>query len=404
MGQNIVEQNVKYVCYKKGSSEVGRLGFLRNLLRKIKHSFDSGRKVEFKAFHKLHFDSRAQPAKLSKQSKENLLSKDYAPIGTIKVKHITKIMWRKVGVKDKTYSHKMDPTSDLLNEAAEKGGDIVTLSADTQSSSETVTMKGNPTKFVERQIYERRNEQDRYGNLHIKDVWRTVEVPVAWETMFGEEKSIFSEGIVWRKDPGLARKTNLQELQKSTGIPSKKVPKPAGPIIKYNDNLVNTNDSFEGYILSRRSLAATDNHGNTLWHAAAKKGATRFICGFHKFIMHTRALESKWAVNFQVDINARNKDGDTALHHAAAFGKVDSLNALIRAGADINATRKDGNTALHLAAYRGYDKTAAALIAAGANINTKNKDDNTARDIAARLGDAKFLEVFKAAGNKEKQL
>jgi len=49
------------------------------------------------------------------------------------------------------------------------------------------------------------------------------------------------------------------------------------------------------------------------------------------------------------NVNAKNKNGWTALHNAASDGKVDAIAALIKAGADVNAKNKDGKTALDLA-------------------------------------------------------
>jgi len=50
------------------------------------------------------------------------------------------------------------------------------------------------------------------------------------------------------------------------------------------------------------------------------------------------------------DINAKDKDGWTPLHHAAIEGQKEVAELLIAKGADINAKKKDGWTPLHLAA------------------------------------------------------
>ena len=76
------------------------------------------------------------------------------------------------------------------------------------------------------------------------------------------------------------------------------------------------------------------------------------------------------------NVNAKDKNGWTALMMAAVKGNVDCVKNLIAAGAEVNAKNKDGCTALMMAAaphvkknYLGEDEVhdvAAILRAAGA--------------------------------------
>ena len=50
------------------------------------------------------------------------------------------------------------------------------------------------------------------------------------------------------------------------------------------------------------------------------------------------------------DVNARNRDGGTALHGAAFLGHADTAQLLVRKGADINATNDKGETSLYVMA------------------------------------------------------
>ena len=49
------------------------------------------------------------------------------------------------------------------------------------------------------------------------------------------------------------------------------------------------------------------------------------------------------------DINARNRDGTTALHGAAFLGRVETAKLLIEKGADINARSNDGSLPMNSA-------------------------------------------------------
>ncbi|HEY0764658.1 MAG TPA: ankyrin repeat domain-containing protein [Pyrinomonadaceae bacterium] len=66
------------------------------------------------------------------------------------------------------------------------------------------------------------------------------------------------------------------------------------------------------------------------------------------------------------DINARNRNGMTALMKAAECGQVQTVRLLLEYGADPNLTRNDGFTALALAAFFGYTETVKTLMEFGA--------------------------------------
>ena len=61
----------------------------------------------------------------------------------------------------------------------------------------------------------------------------------------------------------------------------------------------------------------------------------------------------------------------------AHYGYVDAIAALIKAGAVVNAKNKNGRTALHVAAYEGKVNVMAALIKTGADVNAKDINGRT---------------------------
>ena len=64
-----------------------------------------------------------------------------------------------------------------------------------------------------------------------------------------------------------------------------------------------------------------------------------------------------------VEVEAKGKDGFTALHLAARCGSDSAVEFLIRRlGADMNAETRDGKTVLHLACAGGHDSTVKLLI------------------------------------------
>ena len=79
-----------------------------------------------------------------------------------------------------------------------------------------------------------------------------------------------------------------------------------------------------------------------------------------------------------VDVNAKNKDGASALHAAAIVGQYEVAELLIQKGANVNFRSNDGGTALHAAAFLGQYEVAELLIQKGADVNVRSNDGTTA--------------------------
>ncbi|KAI1839800.1 hypothetical protein JX266_013987, partial [Neoarthrinium moseri] len=94
----------------------------------------------------------------------------------------------------------------------------------------------------------------------------------------------------------------------------------------------------------------------------------------------------------QADIRARNKEGYTPGHSAAAGGNIDIVKFLFGNGADIKAATKDGRTPVYLAALNGHLDVVKFLFDNGADIKTATKDGATPVGGAALNG---HLDVVK---------
>ena len=83
-----------------------------------------------------------------------------------------------------------------------------------------------------------------------------------------------------------------------------------------------------------------------------------------------------------VDVNTKDKGGDTPCHIAAFGGHVEIVKFFVSIGADVNAKDKNGNTPLHLAASEGHFEVVKFLVSEGANVKAKNFDRKIPLDLA----------------------
>lgn len=94
----------------------------------------------------------------------------------------------------------------------------------------------------------------------------------------------------------------------------------------------------------------------------------------------------------EVDINAKDNEGVTALAYASGRGHVDIVKILLANKADANSRSNIGSTPLMNAAYMGHVKIVAELVAGGADVNAQSNDGSTALMNAAAHG---YIEIVK---------
>jgi ankyrin repeat protein len=103
----------------------------------------------------------------------------------------------------------------------------------------------------------------------------------------------------------------------------------------------------------------------------------------------------------QVDVNAAQGDGMTALHWSALNGDADTVAALLAAHAKVDAVTRLGDyTPLHLAAERGNAAVVTRLLAAGGNVSSVTSTGVQPIHLAAEAGsvDAVRALLDKGAG------
>ena len=96
-----------------------------------------------------------------------------------------------------------------------------------------------------------------------------------------------------------------------------------------------------------------------------------------------------------VDIDVRNRVGETPLMMAALKAEVDAASALVAHGA---AVQKDGWAPLHYAATGGSAAIVRMLLAKGAVLEARSPNGTTPLMMAARYGNEEAVDALLAAG------
>jgi len=96
------------------------------------------------------------------------------------------------------------------------------------------------------------------------------------------------------------------------------------------------------------------------------------------------------------DVNAKDKRGETPLHHVALKGHKDVAELLIAKGAHVDAKDNWSNTPLGLTTIDGHRDVAELFIAKGADVNAKEEDGWTPLHWAAWHGQKNIVELLIA--------
>ena len=133
---------------------------------------------------------------------------------------------------------------------------------------------------------------------------------------------------------------------------------------------------------------AKDGRGQTALHLAASSCSLEAVkC----LIADCRA-----------DVKAKDKADDTALHYAARHGRVDLVKYLVTdCGANVNAKDKLGDTALHHAAVSRSLEVVEYLVDRGANVNAIDVDGITALHVAVDSGSLEVVKYLVSEGEAD---
>jgi ankyrin repeat protein len=103
-----------------------------------------------------------------------------------------------------------------------------------------------------------------------------------------------------------------------------------------------------------------------------------------------------------VDVNAKDKSGNTALIQASFNGYMEEMRVLISGGADVNARGKKNATALMAACSSRRLEVVEMLLQAGADMRAKTDDGKTALEFAHQVKSDSVVEAILRAEGRER--
>jgi len=110
--------------------------------------------------------------------------------------------------------------------------------------------------------------------------------------------------------------------------------------------------------------------------------------------------EVEWLID-EVDVDAGDDRGWTAMMWAAARNKTEIAEILIEYGADVDARDKNSITALMVAAKHGHTNMVKILLEADADVEMMDKDNMTALMWAVKNRHSKTAELLRKSGLEE---
>ena len=147
-------------------------------------------------------------------------------------------------------------------------------------------------------------------------------------------------------------------------------------------------------IVAGVDVNARDRHGNTALHLACRDGFVEITRALLKLVSFEEQQRNNYIIPFEnlharTNLNLLNFEGLSCLHLAASNNHIEIIKILLHNGAHVNMTEeKSGRTILHEAAYNGNLELVRLLVLLdrSCDINAKTYDGFTPFDLARARG------------------
>lgn len=141
----------------------------------------------------------------------------------------------------------------------------------------------------------------------------------------------------------------------------------------------------EKLLENSNNQSAVNEKGQTLLHIA---------------VLYNKMDVVEFLLGKKCDVNVTDNCGETPLHYAAKKGHQNILLFLLQNCARANVVNLEGNTPLHIAANNGHERCVKALIYCSKtiNINASNNWGNTPLHLACKFGYLNIINILMESG------
>ena len=159
-------------------------------------------------------------------------------------------------------------------------------------------------------------------------------------------------------------------------------------------------------VVGGADIEARDRNGNMAIHLACRDNLLSVVNALIEPVRYDEQKRNNYDISYQnIDktLESMNYEGFTCMHIAANLADIELVKTLLKHGADVNVkTGKSGRTILHEAAWSGNLNLVKylCLLDSHCNINAKTYDGYTAFDIARARGHWSIVVELATAGAK----
>jgi tetratricopeptide (TPR) repeat protein len=330
-------------------------------------------------------DARSSPAYATSDDETALTTKGYVKIGTISASQPGKKGNAEI-------TGRLE--SAILQKAAQAGGEVVLFSREGATETNEVAKTKTHRRCVNSQTvststFSCNPNANCYTDIHgfqhcngsCGSTSGTRSQCTQWEnedfTVTKKEKSVVSEGTVWRYDPNL-KFFNAVEAHQVEGV---KLALTQGVSVNVVDH--------EGFTALDRAIAENqpDLAQTLLDHGADVNAAVKADGEFTG--MTPLMMAATWSQGMVgpllmrgAQVDQTDKKGRTALAGAIQGWNVEAIKQLASHGANLNWQNERGGTYLMMAALSAHPDSMRVLLELGANKTLRDKDGKTAADFA----------------------